>query len=123
MKAQAASEAQLHRSVVEWLELVRPACAWFHVPNGGWRHKAIAGAFKAFGVKAGVPDLVFILPAQGRAAFIELKAEGGRLSAVQVEWRDRLLGLGALWETACTVEGVRSVLDGWGVRYLAHKMA
>ena len=59
----------------------------FHIPNGGFRHKAEAAKLRAMGVKSGVPDVC--LPVRRGiypAFFVELKKpakngkSGGRLS-------------------------------------------
>jgi hypothetical protein len=53
-------EEALQRSVVGLLAIYenRGLLTYAHVPNGGRRSKAEAGAFKAMGVRAGVPDLL-----------------------------------------------------------------
>jgi hypothetical protein len=89
-------EEALQRSVVDLLALyeARSLLAFAHVPNGGRRSKAEAGAFKAMGVRAGVPDLLIWTPGGGHFA-IELKA-GRRavLSDAQVVWHSTLTSLG-----------------------------
>jgi len=108
-------EEHLHRTVADFLSLALPeTVTWWHVPNGGGRSAAEAGILKAMGVKAGVPDLQFILP-PGRAAFIELKPRGGVLSEPQRAMRDRLVAAGCDWALARSVEAVEATLRGWGV--------
>jgi hypothetical protein len=89
-------EEQLQRSVVDLLSVYqnRGLLAFAHVPNGGRRSKAEAGAFKAMGVRAGVPDLLVWTQGGGHFA-IELKA-GRRavLSGAQVVWHSTLENLG-----------------------------
>jgi hypothetical protein len=47
----------------------------YHVPNGGHRHKKVAGEMKKQGVKAGVPDLVLPMARGGYfGLYIEFKA-------------------------------------------------
>ena len=59
----------------------------FHVPNGGHRSKATAGRLKAAGVKAGVPDLILLVPrGKYHGMVCELKARGGRLTPDQRAW-------------------------------------
>lgn len=65
-------EQVLQKAVADYLRKVKPACIWFHVPNGGARSRVEAAIFKGLGVRAGVPDLCFVWG--GHAAFIELKA-------------------------------------------------
>jgi hypothetical protein len=59
----------------------------FAIPNGGARHIAVALKLKAEGVKAGVPD-IFLPWRSGEYAglFIELKADGGKISPAQQAW-------------------------------------
>lgn len=71
----------------------------FAVPNGGHRHKAVAGKLKAEGVKRGVPDVWLPVP-MGRfhGLVIEMKKrrgpKGGTNGSVvtpeQREWLDAL---------------------------------
>lgn len=64
----------------------------FHIPNGGLRTKREAAAFKAQGVKAGVPDLFLPVARKGyHGLFVELKRrKGGRLRPDQRGWLDDL---------------------------------
>ena len=77
-------EEALQRQVASFLRATVPAPpmgpVWFHVPNGGARSRAEAGIFKVMGVKAGVPDLLFLW---SRPFAIELKALKGTSSDAQ----------------------------------------
>ena len=76
-----------------------PELKWmFHIPNGGYRNKRLAGKLRAMGVKRGVPDIC--LPIR-RGAFpalwIELKRpaiknvqRAGILRNEQGPWLDHL---------------------------------
>lgn len=59
------SEEKLHRELVKLLRATLPK-PWlvFHIPNGGGRSKAEAGALKAMGTMAGLPDLLVMGPAE-----------------------------------------------------------
>ncbi len=102
------SEFDLQRALVLWLDgnpdkdgrpRVTPALApkvvYFHVPNGGDRNAFEAKRLKQSGVKAGVPDLVFL--AHQRFYCLELKEPGGkgRLNPAQVAMHPRLIAAGA----------------------------
>ncbi len=109
-------EEQLHRAIAEWLCWVEPHAEWFHPPNGGARSKAEAGIFKAMGVMAGVPDLVFTLPPHGRTAFVEIKVPGGKLSPAQITFRNRWERAGALWAVACSFNDMAGIFDLWKIK-------
>ncbi len=110
-------EELLQRSVVAYLLVTKPQCLWYHPPNGGGRSRAEAGIFKAMGTKAGVPDLAIVLP-EGQAAFIELKAEGRRLSPAQIQFRATAEGLGAQYAVCYSIDEVKDALTAWGVTFL-----
>jgi len=96
------TEHQFQSSLCELLTVqARPDMIWFAIPNGGHRHIAVASKMKAEGVKRGIPDLAFLLPA-GRCAFLELKVKGGQLSKHQQAFRDRAQALGHVWGIAKT---------------------
>ena len=60
------SEHTEQAAFIQWCEMqknVYPELAWVYaVPNGGQRHKAVAGKMKAEGQKPGVPDLCLPIP-------------------------------------------------------------
>lgn len=59
----------------------------FHVPNGGKRDKVVASILKAQGVRKGVPDLLWLLPACGYYGLaMELKCGKNTLEPEQSEW-------------------------------------
>ena len=114
-------EEQLQRTVVEWLRWQKPDCVWFFVNNGARLSKAQAGKAIGMGVLPGVADLAFTLPG-GQSAFIELKAEGAYLSAVQRDFSVKVQALGAWYALARSIEDVQGTLKAWGVTF-AHGRA
>jgi hypothetical protein len=101
------SEFDLQRALVGWLDgwpdqsgrpkytpALAPNVVYFHVPNGGQRDLREAKRLKQSGVKAGVPDLIFL--AHQRFYCLELKEPGGkgRLSPAQIVMQGRLAGAG-----------------------------
>lgn len=81
-------EEAIHRAIAEFLRVsLPPPWLFYHVPNGGARSKAEAGAFKAMGVKAGMPDLIVVGPHLAcdatKMLALEVKAPKGRLSLAQ----------------------------------------
>lgn len=106
-------EQALQKLVVQHIELAYPGLLFFHVPNSsGNRGAHLGGILKSMGVKAGVPDLVVILP-HGVAAFIELKAGKGRLTDNQAIFRERAEALGCPWTEARSLPEVAGILDAW----------
>ena len=89
------SENDLHRSVAEFLNVALPESVyWTTIGHGGFPlSQALAGRMKARGLKAGVPDLLFVI--NGQARFIELKIEGGTLSPAQKSTIEQLACAGA----------------------------
>ena len=85
------SEAEEQMAVIKWAELMsnkHPCLKWlYHTPNGGSRNVAEAANLKRMGVKAGVPDLCLPYPSNGyHGLYIEMKRDGGRLTAAQREY-------------------------------------
>jgi len=85
-----ATEYQIQCAIVEWLRVraISGKFRFFHIPNGGSRHKAEAARLKKSGVMPGVPDLCVILQ-NGRTLWIEVKSSKGKLSADQndlIDW-------------------------------------
>jgi len=107
------SEHALQAAIVEHVKLrLAPGVFVFAVPNGGLRH-AIAGArLKREGVKAGVPDLALVI--EGRAHFLELKTERGRLTREQVQRRHEIEAAGGTWACAKGLDAALSQLSEWG---------
>ena len=56
----------------------------FAVPNGGSRHKAEAANMKRQGIKAGVADVILLIPKKGFGSLcIEFKTQSGQQSPEQ----------------------------------------
>ena len=88
-------EAALQQTCVAWFDQVfvpslpkahRALVYRHHSPNGGLRHKAVAGKLKAQGTNSGFPDLLVIV--NGQHIYFELKAGHNGLSPEQKEFRD-----------------------------------
>lgn len=104
-------------ALAEWLRLMRSIgrlkARFCHIANERQGELARIHAWR-MGVESGAPDYLFCLPG-GLGGVIEMKAEGGRLSKEQREWRDDLIALGWKWEQREDIEGVQQVLTEWGV--------
>lgn len=81
----------------------------YHVPNGGLRSKSEGTAFKAMGVKAGVPD--YMVHVAGRTFGIELKADKGKESDEQTVMHARLELAGVPVTIARSVDEVQAFLE------------
>jgi hypothetical protein len=111
-------EEELARQVASFLCYVSPLCQWWHTPNGMARSRAIGGIFKAQGMKAGVPDLGFLLPGPPWRAWIELKTDSGRPSPAQLAWFRECDAFGIPHAICRSVLAVDEQLRAWGVEYL-----
>lgn len=108
-------EQDLQQLVAGYLRMSLPTNLWFHVPNSsGNRGARLGGILKSLGVRAGVPDLVFVLN-DGKAAFIELKAGKGSLSTEQRVFRADCERLGVPYAVCKSLEEVQGTLQGWGL--------
>lgn len=91
------SEHDIQRAVCIHLDAhAAPGVVYWHTPNGGARDGREGMRFKQIGVKAGIPDLLFLH--QGRLFGLELKSEGETPTQVQLDMCDRLRSAGlAAW--------------------------
>jgi hypothetical protein len=111
MKRRGTPEADLQRAVVQALRFALPRTAIIHHcanevtepgPRGAKRQAILAG----MGVHPGFADLVVLC--DGRALFLELKSQKGKLSPEQEAFRDAMLAQGHGWAL------VRSLDDALG---------
>jgi hypothetical protein len=108
------TEAQIQAAVIRWLQLrAWPGVVWFHVPNGGSRHKIEAARMRGQGVVPGVPDI--ILMHDGRSYALELKTGVGRVSTAQSAMQKRMRDAGVTVEVAYGVDAALSYLESWGL--------
>ncbi len=106
-----ATEYQIQCAIVEWLRLksIGGKFRFFHIPNGGSRHKAEAARLKKSGVMPGVPDLCVVLQ-DGRTIWIEVKSASGKLSADQLDWFLWLAGEGHEAHCAKSVYDIERIM-------------
>lgn len=110
-------EQALHISAVAFMRrALPPNVVFLHPANGGRRTKAEAALFKAMGVTAGAPDLIFIMP-NAQAAFMEFKAPKGALSGEQIDFRQRVIANGCGYAEVRTMEEVEATLIRWLAAY------
>jgi len=109
-------ETKLQITVVHYLRLVHPDLMWFSVPNGGYvLDKRTASLLKATGLRAGVPDLAFVLPG-AIVKFIELKTAKGTLSDEQAVVINALRRLGCEVEICRSLDAVIATLAKWDIK-------
>lgn len=88
----------------------------FAIPNGGYRHPAVAAALKQEGVKPGVPDCFLAVQRGGWGGlFLELKRadRSNHAPASQQEWIERLRASGYLVVVAYGAEQAISVIEAY----------
>lgn len=92
------SEHQEQCALVAWFDVRYPRLRGrlAAVPNGGARHKAVAGQLKAEGVRKGYPDLQLLVPHSGHhGLIIEMKRiRGSRIEPEQLEWLEWFAAMG-----------------------------
>lgn len=113
-------EIELQKAIVQFLRLARPDVLWFHCPNGGSRSVRTAAMLKSIGVRAGVPDLIFILP-KGLFGAIEVKSTDGRLSLEQRAWRDAIKRSGGFWSECRSITELEGIINAWYGRCGVHQ--
>lgn len=87
-----------------------------HIPNEGKRGPKAASEFKRAGGRAGYPDLILDLPSgQWHGLRIEMKAKGGKPTAAQKEWIERLRSVGYRAEVCYGFDEARGLI----IEYLA----
>lgn len=107
------SEHKIQVQLLDYLVYAaRPEIYYFAIPNQGNRHIRNATKMKAEGVRSGVADLCFMLPA-GQVGWIEMKKPGGSMSPTQKTFRDRCALLGHRWALAKSVDEALEHLTKW----------
>ena len=122
-KAIRTSEHVIQSQVFRWAELqsgVHPELRLlFAIPNSGKRSYALASYMRAEGLRAGFPDMCLPLGRGGfNALYLELKAEGGKVSDRQREWHEALRKRGNCVEVCRGFEATIDILS----RYLAGRI-
>lgn len=109
------SEDKIQQDIFMWfnnnycLKHHNPRCIIFSVPNGGTRNKMEAIKLKSTGMKAGVSDLIVILP--NKVLFVEVKTETGRQSDKQIEFEKTITDLGYSYILVRSLEEFKTVVS------------
>jgi len=97
-----------------WKKRGAPNAEAWATPNGGKRTRKAAVDFKATGVVAGIPDLLFFM--DGKLFGIEMKKrKGGIVSKAQKNMIKRLNEIGATAVVAKGADEALDYLEAWGV--------
>lgn len=112
-------EGPVQRSVISWLRVVLPDALIHHSPNETRRPGRAGDVERAMnranGTLAGYPDIWGYCDLG--EFFLEVKAEGGRLSEAQREFRDRYIRLGGQrYAVVRSIEDAREALFNWGIQ-------
>lgn len=87
---------------------------WSTIAHGGFRLPVgVAVNLKRAGLRAGTPDIMLVH--DGRALFLELKADDGRLSAAQIDTHYAIMKAGGQVAVCKTLDEVRDWLTKWRV--------
>jgi hypothetical protein len=84
-----------------------------HIPNAGRRSPVTGRRLRTEGMIAGAPDLICICP-DGRTAWLEVKAPGGRVSERQAEFHSLLTRLGHRIAVVTDQDQAVARLREWG---------
>lgn len=111
------TEHQEQCALVEWFDVRYPRLRGrlAAVPNGGARHKAVAGQLKAEGVRKGYPDLQLLVPHNGHhGLIIEMKRiRGSRIEPEQLEWLEWFAAMGYRAVVCKGFEAAKSVITDY----------
>jgi len=111
---QFSSEDQIQAAIVSLLRVSgHRDLIWFHCPNGIPCSKETGARFVKLGMKAGVPDLCFVLP-YARPAFLEVKTKGGRQSIAQRAFEMKCNFVGVPYAIVRSVTEAQEILSRWG---------
>lgn len=109
-----AKELKIHIAVADFLRrAAHHNLIWYHPANEGARSVAAGAKLKAMGMLPGVADFAFVLPG-GKAAFLEIKAEDGKLSPDQVSFQILCTRVSVPFAIARSLDEAKLILLGWG---------
>jgi hypothetical protein len=110
----AGREQDIQRAVFQHIAIRGvPNLFAFHPANGGYRRPIEARILQGQGVRAGVPDVILIH--DGRTYALELKVEGGRATAKQLDAIAAMEAAGAYCAVAEGLDRALAVLEAWGL--------
>lgn len=111
------SEDKIQQDIVIWfnnnycLKHHAPRCSIFSVPNGGTRNKLEAIKLKSTGMKAGVSDLIVVMPEI--VLFVEVKTETGKQSDKQKEFEIIISKLGFKYYLVRSLDEFKIIINSY----------
>ena len=115
-------ETLLQIQIVEYLSLIaqKNDFIFFSIPNegamtgaGGKMPFALMTTLKKMGMLPGVPDLCIIK--NGRAYFMEVKTQSGKISSQQMVIHEALYSKGVHCSVVRSLEDVKTILTVWSI--------
>jgi hypothetical protein len=107
-------EYDMQCALVKHIEARRlPNVYWTAIPNGEKRSKATGARLKRMGVRAGAPDMLFVV--NGVAHGLELKAGKGTPSLAQIATRMTWQNAAGIYAVAHGMDEALAALVAWGV--------
>jgi hypothetical protein len=105
-------EFKIHTAVCEHLRLrAKPGVVWLHVPNQRNGDARTGAMLKRMGMLPGAPDLIIIHG--GRCFGLEIKAEGGRPTEIQLATIAAMEAAGAYCCIAYGLDAAIATLEAW----------
>lgn len=111
------AEHKIQAAIINYLDFALPGTVRAVGVSNNPRSKVSGGLEKARGMRKGFPDILLIGFDMGEpfAGLIEVKTEGGRLSAEQREWRDWCVETGLFHAVCRSVDDAKDTLQEWGL--------
>jgi hypothetical protein len=107
-KSGVVSETPIVTAIQQLLQIYEDLGKILFIRNNSGAMKTAEGRFIRFG-KTGSPD--FLLFMQNKTVHLEVKAEDGKLSAGQKDYRDKIMKLGHDYLVVRSVEDVERLLN------------
>lgn len=108
------SEIKIQSEIFTWfnnnycLNNHNPKCFIMSVPNGGYRNPFEAMQLKASGVRAGVSDLIVLMP--NKCLFFELKTDVGKQSDKQIQFQKIVEDLGFNYYVVRSLDSFKNII-------------